>query len=113
MYKAVINTDWMNASCNSDDSSDLYDLQTLAGAITLEDLLNIMKTNFAMDPELLASSQGKGPHEYRKSFPLALAGFVSDSAQLLRDAFEHSLVLLDGHGFVWGWWLHLFLLLTG
>ena len=57
-----------------------------------------------------ASTQGEKvlPNEFRKSFPFVLACYVLDSEDLRRDAFEHTLNLLDGHVFVWAWWLHLY-----
>ena len=108
MYEAAINIDWIKPFCNSTDA------QALAGDMpTYEDLLLIEETTFTVDPAILASSQGEIPKEYRKSFPYPLATYVAEKDHVLRDAFHHSLVLLDGHGLVWGWWLHLYRLLTG
>ena len=33
---------------------------------------------------------------------------MAEKDNVLRETVEHSLVLLDGHAFVWAWWLHLF-----
>ena len=66
-----------------------------------------MQTVFTVDDAALASSQGgQLAKEYRKSFPFTLAAFVAEASDLQKDAFEHSLCLLDGHAFVWAWWLH-------
>ena len=51
------------------------------------------------------------PVEQRKHFTFLFACHTPDASHLDRDFFMHELVLLDGHAFVWAWWLHLFHLL--
>ena len=51
------------------------------------------------------------PVEQRKHFTFAFACHTPDASHLDKDGFKHELVLLDGHAFVWAWWLHLFHLL--
>ena len=52
------------------------------------------------------------PVEQRKHFTFAFACHTPDASHLDKDGFKHELVLLDGHGFVWAWWLHLYHLLS-
>ena len=108
MYEASINVDWVKPFCTSDDT------QVLAGDIpTYEDVVNIVDTVFAVDSAALAASQGKDlPKEYRKSFPFVLATYMAEKDNVLQETFKHSLILLDGHAFVWVWWLHLFNLIS-
>ena len=109
MYEAAVNIDWVKPFTNSVES------RVFAGDVpTLEELEGIVATVFKVDDAALASSQGEQlAKEYRKSFPFTLAAFVASPSDLQRDAFEHSLCLLDGHAFVWAWWLHLYHLVSG
>jgi hypothetical protein len=50
--------------------------------------------------------------EQRKHVTFAFACHTPDASHLDKDGFKHELVLLDGHGFVWVWWLHLYHLLS-
>ena len=104
MYEAAINVDWLKPFMNS------YDSEVVAGDMpSYEDLLNVVQTVFTVDKDALAAAQGNDlPNEFRKSFPFTLAAYVTQKSEAMQDAFNHQLVLIDGHVFVWAYWLHLF-----
>ena len=108
MYEASMNVDWlMTFSCEADN-------HIIAGdPVTYEDIETICTNVMTIHPDVLASAQSADdvPKDQRRYFSFVLACYTPNAAYLDREAFQHELVLLDGHAFVWAWYLHLYNLL--
>ena len=108
MYEAAINIDWLGTiSASADD-------HIIAGdEVTFADVERIRSTSMIIDDDVLDTVQKSEDLlvEQRKHFTFAFACHTPDASHLDKDGFRHELVLLDGHAFVWAWWLHLFYLL--
>ena len=89
--------------------------RVIAGAFaTYTDVERIRCNLIAICDEALGNVEQSEvlPAEQRRGFTFVLACHTPAASNLDKDAFQHELVLFDGHAFVWAWWLHLFHLLS-
>jgi hypothetical protein len=105
MYEAVVNIDWLDPFLNEEV------FQVIAGEpCTYEALEHCVGTHFQIGGMTTrASSQGSSQAsspDSRVQFPILLAGHVASVGLLAKDAFQHSIPVLDCHVYVWAWWLH-------
>ena len=99
MYEAAINIDWLKTiSADADD-------RVIAGdEVTYADVERIRCALMIICEDVLHTVQKSEdlPVEQRKHFSFVFACHTPAASYLDKDAFQHELVLLDGHAFVWG-----------
>ena len=104
MYEASMNIDWLLAFPDRPSA-----MHIMGDVPTLKDMQTGVASWFDFSLKVdLASTQDQKP---RNVFPTVLAAYVDCHKLLERDAFPQNLRLLDGHIFVWAWWLRLYTLL--
>ena len=109
VYEAAINIDWVQT-----DAADAEHQHIAGDTVTYASIDTIRCNTMVIPDEVLGTVKESAelPVEHRRYFSFALACHTHDLAVLKKDAFCQELVLLDGHAFVWAWWLHLYYLLT-
>ena len=107
MYEAGMNIDWLRTH-----PTNLEERRLLGDVPSLADLEYCRGSWFDVSDEDLAPPQVNSERRYSKVFPVVLAAYADREEMLQRDFFPQSIVLLDGHIYVWAWWLHAYNLLS-